>query len=381
MFLLDRRLISICVHYYGAVPEMNSYEKLAATLDKIPNGFPAVEDGTHLKILEWIFTPEEAELASKLKLRGETLDEIAGRLRIPKKKLNQLLTTMLSKGQISSWISKSAGSRKYGLLPFAVGIYEEQLNRMDKEFAQLLEQYFKHGFKKISAIEPVIFKVIPVNQSIRGELEIYPYEQAEQLLENAASWGIRECICKKQKSLLGQPCSYPTTVCMAFVPNREHAFDDDELTKPVTKEESLRLLKQAEEAGLIHCSYNTQTGHYYICNCCTCCCAVLRGVNTLSNPREYIKTDFVISVNADLCTGCGTCIDRCQFRALSVPEDVCVPNTTRCIGCGVCAMVCPESALELIRKEPAEKPPPPENPMDWMTQRAVFRKVDPSDVL
>ena len=379
--MLDRRLISNFVHCHWTVPEMNPYEKLAATLDKIPNGFPAVEDGTHLKILEWIFTPEEAELASKLKLRGETLDEIAGRLKIPKKKLNQLLTTMVSKGQISSWTSKSAGGKKYGLLPFAVGIFEEQVNRMDKEFAQLLEKYFEQGFKKVTAIEPVIFKVIPVNQSIRGELEIHPYEQAEQLLENAASWGVRECICKKQKSLLGQPCSYPTTVCMAFVKNREHAFDDDELTKPITKEESLRLLKQAEEAGLVHCSYNMQSGHYYICNCCTCCCAVLRGVNTLSNPREYIKTDFVISVNADLCTGCGTCIDRCQFHALSVPEDVCVPNTTRCIGCGVCAMVCPESALELIRKEPAEKPPPPENLMDWMTQRAVFRKVDPSDVL
>jgi electron transport complex protein RnfB len=360
---------------------MNSYEKLAATLDKIPNGYPAVEDGTHLRILEWIFAPEEAELASQMKLSGETVDEISIRLKLPKESLEQLLATMISKGQINSWMSTSTGKRKYALLPFAVGIFEEQLNRMDKDFAQLLEKYFSQGFKKVTTTEPVIFKVIPVNQSLKSELEIHPYDQAEQLLENAASWGVRECICKKQKALLGEPCTYPTTVCLVFAKNRENAFDNDELTKPITKEDSLELLKQAENAGLIHCSYNTQTGHNYICNCCTCCCGVLRGINELDTPREFIKTDYVISINSDLCTGCETCLDRCQFGALSVPEDVCVANTTRCIGCGVCAVVCPESALELTRKDPADKPPPPKDIMDWMTQRAISRNVDPSDLL
>jgi NAD-dependent dihydropyrimidine dehydrogenase PreA subunit len=360
---------------------MNSYEKLAATLDKIPNGFPAAEDGSHIKILKWIFTPEEAELASQLKLSGETLGAIAARLGLSEEYLEKTLSTMIEKGEINSWISKSAGERKYALLPFAVGIFEEQLNRMDKEFAQILEEYFRHGFKKVTATEPVIFKVIPVNKSLNSELEIYPYEQAEKLLERAASWGVRECICKKQKALIGEPCKYPTTVCLVFVNNRENAFARDELTKTLSKGESLRLLKEAEEAGLVHCSFNTQTSHNYICNCCTCCCGVLRGVNELDNPREFIKTDFVISVNSDLCSGCGTCVDRCQMGALDIPEDICVADTTRCIGCGVCAVTCPEAALEVIRKEPAEKPPPPVDIMDWMTQRAISRNVDPSDLL
>ena len=42
-------------------------------------------------------------------------------------------------------------------------------------------------------------------------------------------------------------------------------------------------------------------------------------------------------------------------------------------------MVCPEGALELIRKE-SEKPLP-ENTLDWMTQRAISRDVDPSDIM
>ena len=360
---------------------MNPYERLAEVLDTIPNGYPPAEDGSHLKILEWIFTDEEAELTSQLKLSGETAAEIATRLNRPKDGIEELLEVMHEKGQINSWMSKSAGCKKYGLMPFAVGIYEVQLNRMDAEFAQLLESYFDHGFKKITATEPVLFQVIPVNQSVNAELEIHPFEKAEQLIESSASWGIRDCICKKQKELIDEPCSYPKTVCLVMVPNAENYFDNDDITKPITKEESLRILKEAEDSGLVHCSYNVKAGHLYICNCCTCCCGVLRGVDKVPEPREYIKTDFVMTVNADLCTGCETCIERCQFGALSIPEDVCVVDPKRCIGCGVCAVVCPESALEIVRVESPEKPEQPANQLDWMTQRAISRDVDPSDIM
>ncbi|MCK4568227.1 MAG: 4Fe-4S ferredoxin, partial [Candidatus Thorarchaeota archaeon] len=290
---------------------MNPYEELAIVLDKIPNGYPAVEDESHLRVLEWIFTPEEAELTSKLKLMGETAEEIAQRLGFSKDELESLLDIMNSKGQIRSWMSKSAGARKYGLMPFAVGIYEEQLNRMDAEFAQLIETYLPQGFKKITAAEPVIFQVLPVNKTIKTELEIHPYQKAEQMIESASSWGVRECICKKQKELIGEPCSYPTTVCLLIAPNVENAYDESELTKPITKEESLKLLKESEDAGLVHCTYNVQEGHNYICGCCVCCCGVLRGVESLDKPREYIKTDFIMTVDSEFCTGCGTCLDRC----------------------------------------------------------------------
>lgn len=361
--------------------DTNPYEQLAAVLDTIPNGFPAAEDGAHLRILEWIFTSEEAELASQLKLRGETSEEIATRINRPEEEIETLLDIMNSKGQINSWMSKSAGRWKYGLMPFVVGIYEEQLNRMDEEFAQIVEPYVDHEFKKISAGEPVIFQVIPVNQSINAELEIHPYQKAEQMIESSSSWGVRECICKKQKDLIGEPCSYPTTVCLVLAPRKENAFDDHELTKSITKEESLKLLKESEDAGLVHCTYNVQENFTYICNCCVCCCGVLRGIESLGKPREFIKTDFVMTVDADLCTGCESCLERCQFGALSIPEDVCVVDPERCIGCGVCAIVCPETAMEIIKSESPEKPASPENLMDWMTQRAISRDIDPSDLL
>ncbi|MFW9847494.1 MAG: ATP-binding protein [Candidatus Thorarchaeota archaeon] len=358
--------------------ETSAWERLADVLDKIPNGFTHVDDGSHIRLLQWIFTEEEADLASKMKLRGETIEEISERLDKTPEMLQDQLEVMHEKGQIRAW--NSSTGRRYALIPFAVGIWEEQLGRMDSKYAELTEDYFMKGKGAgLFDTEPAIFKVIPVNRSINSELEIKPYQIAEDMINNAKAWGIRECICKKQQELLDNPCSYPTSVCIIFA-KKENAFDDSDMTQAITKEEALEKLKEAEEAGLVHCTMNIQQGHTYICNCCTCCCNVLRGVAVSDQPYAFVKSDYLISVDEDLCSGCETCIERCQFDALSIPEDIVVVDMNRCIGCGVCSVACPEGALSLVARED-EKKEPPENIMDWMTQKAISRGVDPSDLM
>ena len=56
------------------------YKQLAKRLDQLPHGYPATEIDVELKILRKIFTPEEAEMALKLKYSPETADTIAERL-------------------------------------------------------------------------------------------------------------------------------------------------------------------------------------------------------------------------------------------------------------------------------------------------------------
>ncbi len=356
----------------------SAWERLADVLDKIPNSYTHVDDDSHIELLKWIFTEEEADLASRMKLRGETSQEMAERLDENPEKLEPLLETMAKKGQIRVWNSSSG--RRYCLIPFAVGVWEEQVGRMDKEFAQLAEDYFRKGKGAgLFDTEPAIMRVIPVNRTINSELEIKPYQIAENMINESKSWGVRECICKKQKSLLDEPCSYPETVCI-ILGKKEDSLDEDEQTIKLTKEEALAKLQEAEDAGLVHCTMNMQQGHYYICNCCTCCCQVLRGVSEAGQPYAYVKSDYIISVDTDLCSGCATCVDRCQFDALTVPEDIVEISSERCIGCGVCAITCPEDALSLIDR-PGDKKEPPEGFMDWMTQKAMSRGVDPSDLL
>ncbi len=356
------------------------YERLAATLDKIPNGFTRIPDGSHIRLLQSIFTPEEADLASKMKLRGETVAELSRRLEISEGELGERLEGMARKGQIRAWDSSTG--RRYALLPFAVGIYEQQLNRMDSSLAQLISDYFvKSRGGDLFGEAPAVFRVIPVQRAVRTELEIHTYQQAERMIETAKSWGVRECICKKQEKLLNRPCKFPKSVCIVFAPRSEHAFDNDELTRSVTKEEALAILRQAEDAGLIHCSMNIQQGHSYICNCCTCCCGVLRGLVTFNQPHAVVKSDYEAHVDKDLCVGCGACIDRCQLHALTLDDEVCNVNLDRCIGCGVCALSCSEGALTLRPRTADSISVPPRDVMDWMVQKATSRGVDPSDLL
>lgn len=359
--------------------ENEPWEQLAEVLDKIPNGFSSTQNEDHIEILKWIFTSEEAELASRMKLRGETLDNLSSRLEEDPDRLQQLLEKMAEKGQISAW--NSSTGRKYALMPFAVGIYEEQLDRMNEEFAQLAENYFMNSRGgELFETEPAIFKVIPVNKAIPTKLEVYPYQKAEQIIRSSNSWGLRECICKKQQRLLGNTCKYPESVCLILAPNKENAFEDSDLTQQISMEESLRILQEAEDAGLVHCSMNIQSGHHYICNCCTCCCNVLRGLSVSNQPNAFVNSDFIISVDQNSCIGCGVCVDRCQFGALSISDKGCQVEKDKCIGCGVCAVKCPEEALKLTPRE-GQRKAPPENIIDWMTQKAMSRGVDPSDLL
>ena len=73
----------------------------------------------------------------------------------------------------------------------------------------------------------------------------------------------------------------------------------------------------------------------------------------LLDPREEAAEDFVgtrkAAADPSLCDGCGLCVERCRFEALSLSGSGGPPAVAahRCEGCGVCAYVCPRGAMTL----------------------------------
>lgn len=355
------------------------YRRLAQRLDAIPNGFPSTESGIELKLLAKIFTEEEAHLAAAMRLTKEPADSIAARAGVSLKETRRHLKAMAREGLILA--GKGTGELVYGLMPFVVGIYEEQLPRLDEELATLFEQYYKEtgGGGTLIQAAPSGHRVIPVEESIAFEPEIFPYERASELLQGAKAWGVRDCICRVQQRLVGKGCDHPVEVCLLFAPV-EGVFDHSDVTRALTKEEALRILRETEEAGLVHSTANYRDGHYYICNCCSCCCGFLRSVVEFGVPTAVAHSDFRAVVDEDECVGCGDCAERCQFGALSVPGDVCVVDYARCLGCGQCVTVCPSEALRLERRPDAEILPMPLDHDEWMAQRANERGISLSDI-
>ena len=68
-------------------------------------------------------------------------------------------------------------------------------------------------------------------------------------------------------------------------------------------------------------------------------------------PNAFAKSNYVLSIIEETCTGCGICVDRCQFSALELVDDIITVNH-RCVGCGVCVIECPEETLSLVLREP-----------------------------
>jgi electron transport complex protein RnfB len=355
------------------------YRDLARRLDAIPNGFPATESGSELRLLAKIFTPEEAALASQMRYGREPAADIAARAGIDPKTARRLLKTMVRKGLVR--YRKAEGQFIFGLRPFVVGFYEEQLPWMDAEMAALFEAYFQEtqGLG-INTPGPSLQRVIPVGEAIPFDLEIYPYERATEMIENAKSWGVRKCICRLQQRLIGEGCDHEIENCLVFAPV-EGLFVNSEWERAIDKEEALRILGETEEAGLVHSTGNYRDGLSYICNCCSCCCAILRSLTEFDVPTAVARSDFQAIVDTDLCLGCGDCVARCQFGALAVLEDVCEVDHARCVGCGVCAIVCPVDALQLERRPESEAQQMPADIKEWMNQRAEERGISMADVL
>jgi electron transport complex protein RnfB len=348
------------------------YRKLAQRLDAIPNGFPTTESGVELRLLAKIFTSEEATLASSMRLTLESATDIATRAGVEPDIAYRTLRGMVRKRLIRT--KKSKGQLIFGLMPFVVGIYEEQLPRIDTELAELFEQYYQETKGGFFCNEPSVHRIIPIEKVIPFDLEIFPYEKASVMLEEAKSWGVRDCICRVQQRLVGKGCDNPVENCLFFAPF-EGAFSRGGVTRQITKEESLCILREAEEAGLLHSTANYRDGLFYICNCCICCCGVMRGVAEFGNPNAVARSDFRAAVNPDVCAGCGDCVERCQFGALSVSEVFCVVNYNRCVGCGLCASVCPTGALYVERRPETEASPLPDDIKEWMLCRAQERNI------
>jgi Na+-translocating ferredoxin:NAD+ oxidoreductase subunit B len=348
----------------------HAYKELAERLNALPNGFPPTDDGRDLRLLAKLFTPEEAALTAQLSPSFESVESIAARTGRDASALRDQLKGMSRRGLITAGRLESGLGFK--LMPFVVGIYEEQVGTMDAELARLFEDYFQGGFGAMLAAKPQVHRVIPVNETIRNPMEVRPFESAAEIVNSMQSWGVQDCICRKQKALLGEGCDHPIEMCMVMHP-RPDAFEKHPVIRALTHDQAMATLRQAAEAGLVHSVSNSMEGTYYICNCCTCSCGILRGMVELGIANVVASSAFVNQVDEVLCNGCEDCIKSCQFNALSMDDLLAKVDPVRCTGCGVCVIACSTGALGLVRRPESEVKPVPRTQEDWGALRMAER--------
>lgn len=342
--------------------ETRDYERLADALNRLPNGFPRTAGGVEIRILEKIFSPQEAALASQLSGTPEAPDEIASRSGLPPEETAKRLFQMARRGMV--WFDKQGGAPRFRLAPFIVGIYEAQLDLMDHELSHLVEEYLLNGGAAgIMQPQPALHRVVPAQAAVKSEW-ILPYDDVRAFLLSARTFNVRDCICRLQQDHLGRKCDFPLNICISFSSNERSPRPGD-----ISQEEALALLDRSEEVGLVHTVSNVVEGVGYVCNCCGCCCALLRGIAELGIENSVAHANYYAVIDPGVCAGCGICIARCQIHAIADQDGISVVNRVCCIGCGLCVTGCSTGAASLQRLPEAEVVRPPADFAAWEQER------------
>jgi ferredoxin len=342
------------------------YEQLANALDKLPNGFPRTPSHVEIKVLKKIFLLEEASIASQLNISMESVETIAKRIGLPIKETETQLLKMSKRGLL--WSSRKGNKLFFRLAPFIVGIYESQRENMDHELAHLVEDYLANGGAiGIMKPQPALHRVVPAQKALKSEW-ILPYDDVRAILLKSKTFRLNDCICRVQQDYVGRRCDFPLRTCLTFSSSERQPSDND-----ISKEEALAFLDKAEEIGLVHTVSNVMNGLGYVCNCCGCCCGILRGINDWGIENSVACANYYAEIEANKCLGCGICRNRCQVHAISEKEGVSVVDHKKCIGCGLCVTGCPNSAARLERKSECEIVNPPVDFEAWEHKRLLNR--------
>ncbi len=344
------------------------YQKLAAHLDRLPGGFAPSRTGADLRLLEMLFSREEAELAVHLGIERESAGVIAARAGLPEAVVLERLDEMVRKGLIFCYRGEG-GPWLYQAVPLWVGVYEFQVNSLTPELLRALDDYLSTTEARPRPPSIPQMRTIPVRQSIENRLEAMPYEQVGALVDSHTRFAVAPCICRRVAKLEGAGCAAPEESCLVFDEWADY-YVRKGLGRAIDRAGVMAIIARADAANLVLQPSNSRSGEF-LCCCCGCCCGVLAGLKRHPRPADVVSSAFIAVLEPELCEGCWTCLERCQMEALARDGERVALKAERCIGCGLCVSTCPGGALSLARKPESARPVVPLTMED--TWRTIMR--------
>ena len=397
-------------------------EEHRALADRLQHGSVAMVEPADLtckaawgEILETLFTPEDAVLASKLPILPTPLASIADRLGTDPDSLGSRLDELANKGLVMDFPHPRTGEMLYLLAPPMVGLYEFSMMRVSdhlpkEKVANAFGSYLRaeEFVEELSAGATVMGRALAYETVLFDDLlsEVLDWERASFVVESAGKVSITNCACRHKASHVGTVCDAPLETCMSLGPAADYLIRRG-LAREISSQQGLEVLAAARDRGLVHIADNVQQDVSYICSCCSCCCEELRSVR--AEHSVVVPSGFEALIDAPSCNGCGRCVKRCPVEAISLvdrsvaqaaereaetgrrtPSSVsaydggldetpdgnsgrplAVVNHDRCIGCGVCVGTCNRGALALHRR--AKQRHVPVNLVEFLTRSMIER--------
>ncbi len=324
--------------------DTNLYKQLA-------EGIAAGESPIMPKIFEALVSEDEAKVMLAA-AKPATVSELAEKTGFPEDRIEQMMVSLFDRGLI---FKRRGDVIKYYRVKSVPQMHDSTVLTpgISREVLDLWKQYMKtewpeYGQKIMDFLPGSLMRVIAVNEAIEPESQILAYDDVMKIIEEADIMSVTKCSCR----VIDGACGKPLEVCMQVGRAAEYNIERG-TGRQLSKEEAVKILKLCEEEGLVHVADNRQVVGHVICNCCQDCCL---NWDVMKGPKKWVAPSrFEAAVDADLCTGCETCMDRCFFDAISLSdEDVAVIDSEKCLGCGVCTVTCPTEAIRLKEVRSAE---------------------------
>ena len=345
--------------------------KVARTVIKA-GVFPVPISDLLIELLQTLITEEHAKFILIFKKPSMTFDEIKQKIEIEEQEIIKMLDNLMYNGVIVGTRSRSTGVMVYRLMGLYPGIFEYTFLRggtseREKKLAVLFEKLFgeitKGTQKNYDSIIEVFKNLPPTDRTLPVEKEVevgtetvMPFEEIKKYVEEYDDIALVHCYCRHAKDLINDPCKLGASKNNCFLFDKSAIYGIEQgFGRPVSNEEAIKILREAENEGLVHKVFHvhsdTNRGIEAICNCCKCCCGMIsmyyRGAAPIHTMSSYLA-----HVDEDICIGCGTCVEKCPMETIDLEDGIAIVDEDKCIGCGVCAHHCPEEAIHLERIGP-----------------------------
>jgi electron transport complex protein RnfB len=303
-------------------------------------------------LLAMLVTPEEARWLLAL---PATPARLAARTDLSEAQASEVLHDLYMRGLVFVWKTTPDGPvyqvPGVGQLMDHI-LFDARYDALGEGFFDLWRDFYNNEFVHGQPQESDWgFRVVPVERAIAQASFVLPCEQVSELVRSARRIAVQSCPCRKRE----RRCDNPIDMCISLNELADYVLYRG-LGRELAAAEALALLREAEERGLIHQVDNVDRARV-ICNCCPCCCVLLRSVVHHGLRSAIVKSRFRAQIDPLLCANCGACLERCHYGALASANGIVTVNPDECYGCGLCVAACPVEAIALVEvRQPAHIP-------------------------
>jgi Pyruvate/2-oxoacid:ferredoxin oxidoreductase delta subunit len=211
----------------------------------------------------------------------------------------------------------------------------------------------KTPYKRVLAVEEAVpapgTTRIEVNEPIPDARAVLPIDVLSEMLKKEEVIAVADCYCRSTKKHLGEGCDHPLRTCFYFDEIALMQISSGRAER-IDLGEAMAILRECEDAGLVHTVDNNRDRIGVLCNCCACSCPLIKS-RLLGGTNVAAPSRFVVAHDPGTCQECGTCAEFCPVQALLLGEHGLEVVYERCIGCGVCVSKCPADSMRMVLRE------------------------------